>query len=191
MSDATRDPEPEQPLTGIAKTAAEIVRLQKEGAVPPLATPSMDAMRNANQIVRGAALFEGAIASQNRIAEITARMREPISVANIPYVPKAEVVAIQGVREAIVAQGEFLEEQVKETVRLAELQVETARLQSASNDAMMILTAALVIFTSVLVFEPAHLEPVGLVIGLAISAVVARDNLRRLARRLLVRLKRS
>lgn len=52
-------------------------------------------------------------------------------------------------------------------------------------------SAALVIFTSVLVFEPSHLEPVGLVIGLAISAVLARDYLRRLARRISGRLKGS
>lgn len=42
----------------------------------------------------------------------------PVSVTTYPYIPKPEVVAIQGVREAIVAQGELLEEQVKETVRL-------------------------------------------------------------------------
>ncbi len=135
-------------------------------------------------------LVTGAEKSQVRIAAITKAMREPISLATVGRVPSPEVVAMQGIREAIADQGELLGEQVAQTIRIAALQADSSRAQAAANEVLTWLTAALVVFTSVLVFEPAHAEPVGLAIGLAISAVLARGTIRAYAARARRRLRR-
>jgi hypothetical protein len=132
----------------------------------------------------------GAQTSQARIAGITKAMRVPVSLTPIPRGPSPEVMAMQGIRDAIAAQSELVAEQVRNTVRNAELldessrvQAEARRDQAAANRVMTGLTAALVVFTSVLVFEPWHIEPVGLVVGFAISAFLLQGTIRSYAAR--------
>jgi hypothetical protein len=183
--------------TSVVGSAAEAARLKAEGALDRptyLAKPIVDAMEiNAakrNILVGDRDDFDlrkfvtDSRASQARIAKITAGVRESFGPPMIPpRLPSAELVAMQGIRDAIVAQGEFLEEQVAQTVRLAELQDEGARVQSASNSAILVLTGVLVVLTSVLVTQPFHYEWLGLTAGISANAVLLLALRRRLAKR--------
>jgi hypothetical protein len=201
MSDGPIDREPDDPSgppasestaihSSLADTADEVFRLKAAGAFdrPIFKGSIVDALLNAGIVDPGGALRGGKLdfgelaigaeKSQARIAAIKEAMREPFVLPTIPRLPSPELVAMQQIEKAIAVQGDLLEEQVSQAVRLAQLQEESGRVQAAANGVMTGLTAALVVFTSVLVFEPAHGEPVGLVIGLALSAIILRATIR-------------
>ena len=214
MSGGPTDPEPDVPTSAqepelsvkggsVAETAQDVFRLKKAGVLggPIVKGSVVDAALKSGVLGQGGSAFvakldiKGIVAeaqkSQERIATITDSMREPFVLPEIPRVPSPELVAMHGIREAVAALGDLLKEQASQTALLAQLQADSGRVQAAANGVMSGLTGALVVFTSVLVFEPAHGELVGLVIGLAISAVLLRGTIRTYATRARGRLRRQ
>jgi hypothetical protein len=132
-----------------------------------------------------------ALKSADRIAAINESIRAPIEPIKIPPVPKPELEALQGIWKAIASPSDqlaalsgLLEEQVRNTALLAQLQVESGHAQATANRVMTFLTAALVVFTMVLVAEPWHVEWFGGVVGVVLVLVVfAQGTIRTYAAR--------